>query len=306
MVDGRVLDGRLRIAGEWGHNPIPWPKDGERPGPACYCGRTGCIENFSRDRVCRRLSAALAGRSADATEIVLAAGSGDANATLALDIYEDRLARVLASIINVLDPDVIVLGGGLSNITRLYDRVPERWQPFVFSDTADTPLVPARHGDSSESVARPGCGTNDRRGERMRFRFSSAALLTLALSWTVLAQTQSPMRPGNWEAMMKMSMPGMEMPPMKQTHASRDGERSEASIPKGPGGGDCKMSDYKLSASSAMYKMTCTKPTEMTMVGEMKYIGTDAYTGVVNMESGGQKMSMSFDAKRIGECPAEK
>ena len=149
VVDGRVLDGRLRIAGEWGHNPIPWPKDGERPGPACYCGRAGCIETFLSGPGLSSTYAALAGRSADATEIVLAAGSGDANATLALDIYEDRLARALASIINVLDPDVIVLGGGLSNITRLYGRVPERWQPFVFSDTADTPLVPARHGDSS-------------------------------------------------------------------------------------------------------------------------------------------------------------
>ncbi len=149
VVDGRVLDGRLRIAGEWGHNPLPWPKDGERPGPACYCGRTGCIETFLSGPGLSSTYAALAGRRADATEIALAAGSGDANAALALDIYEDRLARALASIINVLDPDVIVLGGGLSNITRLYDRVPERWQPFVFSDTADTPLVPARHGDSS-------------------------------------------------------------------------------------------------------------------------------------------------------------
>ena len=141
VVDGRVLEGRLRIAGEWGHNPIPWPKDGERPGPACYCGRTGCIETFLSGPGLASTYAALAGRRADATEIALAAGSGDANATLALDIYEDRLARALASIINVLDPDVIVLGGGLSNITRLYDRVPERWQSFVFSDTADTPLL---------------------------------------------------------------------------------------------------------------------------------------------------------------------
>ena len=142
----------------------------------------------------------------------------------------------------------------------------------------------------------------------MRFRSSSAALLTLALSWTVLAQTASPIRPGNWEVMMTMSMPGMEMPPMKQTHCVTPEmvKDPQASIPKGPGGADCKMSDYKLSASSATYKMTCTKPTEMTMVGEMKYTGTDAYTGVVNMESGGQKMSMSFDAKRIGECPAAK
>jgi hypothetical protein len=138
----------------------------------------------------------------------------------------------------------------------------------------------------------------------MTVRFSSIALLTVALSWTALAQTQSPMRPGNWEVTMKMSMPGMEMPPMKQTHCVTPDmvKDPQASIPKGPATGDCKMTDYKLTASTATYTMTCTKPQPMTMVGEMKYSGSDAYTGNVSMDMSGQKMSMTFDAKRIGEC----
>ena len=138
----------------------------------------------------------------------------------------------------------------------------------------------------------------------MSVRFSSIALLTLALSWTVLAQ-QSPMRPGNWEVIMKMSMPGMEMPPMKQTQCVTAAmlKDPQSSLPKGPGGGDCKVSDYKFTGSTASYKMVCTQPMPMTAVGEMKYTGTDAYTGTIDIESGGQQMSMSYDAKRIGDCP---
>jgi len=149
VVNGRVLEGRHRIAGEWGHNPLPWPHDDERPGFRCYCGQTGCIETFLSGPGLSRTYAALAGTEADATEIATRAESGDWSAARALAYYENRLARSLASIINVLDPDVIVLGGGLSNIGRLYTNVPALWQPFVFSDSADTPLVPARHGDSS-------------------------------------------------------------------------------------------------------------------------------------------------------------
>lgn len=139
----------------------------------------------------------------------------------------------------------------------------------------------------------------------MNSRFSSIALLTVALSWTAFAQTQSPMRAGNWEVSVKMVMQGMDMPPMKQTQCVTPAmlKDPQASVPKGPDGGDCKMSDYKLSSNTATYKMTCTQPMPMTMVGEMKYSGTDAYTGTVTMDSGGQKMTMSFDAKRIGECP---
>jgi fructokinase len=149
VVHGRVLEGRHRIAGEWGHNPLPWPQNGERPGPGCYCGRTGCIETFLSGPGLSAAYAQIAGRQLDASQVAALAKEGDAGAGSALEVYEARLARALASIINVLDPDVIVLGGGLSNIGRLYDRVPGLWKPFVFSDSADTPLVQARHGDSS-------------------------------------------------------------------------------------------------------------------------------------------------------------
>jgi fructokinase len=149
VVNGRVLEGRHRIAGEWGHNPLPWPQNDEHPGPRCYCGRTGCIETFLSGPGLTETYAAIAGRRATAAEIGAMAESGDPAADATLAIYESRLARALASIINVLDPDVIVLGGGVSNIARLYVRVPPLLKPFVFSDSADTPIVAARHGDSS-------------------------------------------------------------------------------------------------------------------------------------------------------------
>jgi fructokinase len=149
VVNGRVLEGRHRIAGEWGHNPLPWPRDDERPGPRCYCGRTGCIETFLSGPGLSAAYAALSGVHAGPPAIAGAAAAGDARAVEVLDAYEERLARSLAGIINVLDPDVIVLGGGLSNIGRLYANVPALWRPFVFSDSADTPLVPAQYGDSS-------------------------------------------------------------------------------------------------------------------------------------------------------------
>ncbi len=149
VVNGRVLEGRHRIAGEWGHNPLPWPNEGERPGPVCYCGQTGCIETFLSGPGLSATYAAESTCHASAVDIASLAEAGDSQAAGALEIYEGRLARALASIINVLDPDVIVLGGGLSNIARLYERVPPLVEPFVFSDSADTPIVPARHGDSS-------------------------------------------------------------------------------------------------------------------------------------------------------------
>ena len=149
VVNGRVLEGRHRIAGEWGHNSLPWPDDSERPGPPCYCGRTGCIETFLSGPGLSATYAAASTRHTDAIDIASLADAGDPLAGRALDVYEGRLARALASIINVLDPDVIVLGGGLSNIARLYERVPPLLGPFVFSDSADTPIVAARHGDSS-------------------------------------------------------------------------------------------------------------------------------------------------------------
>jgi fructokinase len=148
-IDGNVIEGRHRITGEWGHNPLPWPRDDERPGARCYCGRMGCIETFVSGPALSATYAALSQKTADAPEIARRAEDGDHAASRALALYEDRLARALASIINVLDPDVIVLGGGLSNIGRLYANVPVLWKPFVFSDTADTPLIRARYGDSS-------------------------------------------------------------------------------------------------------------------------------------------------------------
>jgi fructokinase len=151
VMNGRVVEGRHRIAGEWGHNPLPWPTPEEIPGPDCYCGRRGCIETFLSGPGLAHTYAAVSGAAsdADATGIVALAEAGDAHARKALGLYEHRFARALATIINVLDPDVIVLGGGLSNIKRLYQHVPDLWRPFVFSDTADTPLVAALHGDSS-------------------------------------------------------------------------------------------------------------------------------------------------------------
>jgi len=150
VVDGQLLEGRHRIAGEWGHNPLPWPAGGgEVPGPPCYCGRTGCIETFLSGPGLSLTYEQISGGRLSAEQVAALAADGDKLAGVALDIYEDRMARALATIINVLDPDVIVLGGGLSKIDRLYANVPERWKAYVFSDHADTPFVRALHGDSS-------------------------------------------------------------------------------------------------------------------------------------------------------------
>lgn len=149
VVDGRVLTGAHAIAGEWGHNPLPWPQDDERPGPACYCGRRGCIETWLSGPGMAREFRERTGRRLDPPEIVRRAESGDAEAQAALERYEDRMARALAPIINVLDPEVIVLGGGMSNIGRLYENVPRLWARYVFSDRVVTRLSPPVHGDSS-------------------------------------------------------------------------------------------------------------------------------------------------------------
>jgi fructokinase len=146
---GRPLVGRNAIAGEWGHDPLPWPTDAERPGPACYCGRHGCIETFLSGPGLARDHASHGGVVASAAEVAAAAAAGDPQARATLERYADRLARGLAAVINLLDPDVIVLGGGVSNIAWLYEAVPRRWGAWVFSDRVDTALRPARHGDSS-------------------------------------------------------------------------------------------------------------------------------------------------------------
>ena len=145
VVGGRLLAGPNAIAGEWGHNPLPWPSDAERPGARCYCGKDGCIETFlSGPGLARDHGGTLGG-----ADIAAQAEAGDAQALAALERYDDRLARALATIVNVIDPDVVVLGGGLSKLTRLYDTVPRRWGRYVFSDTVATRLVPPVHGDSS-------------------------------------------------------------------------------------------------------------------------------------------------------------
>ena len=149
VVRERPLRGPNAVAGEWGHNPLPWPQGAEWPGPSCYCGRTGCIEMFLSGPGLAREHRETTGRDWDAGEIDRAAQGGDAGAEAALVLYTSRLARALATVINVLDPDVIVLGGGLSNMARLYASVPREWGRWVFSDRVDTPLVAPRHGDTS-------------------------------------------------------------------------------------------------------------------------------------------------------------
>jgi fructokinase len=149
VVNGNIVVGANAIAGEWGHNPLPAPQDDERPGPPCYCGRSGCIETFLSGPALARDYLALGGEDLSAADVVVRAERGDPRALSCLDRYERRFARAIASIINVVDPDVIVLGGGLSNMMRLYDRVPTLWGPHVFSDRVDTRLVRAKHGDAS-------------------------------------------------------------------------------------------------------------------------------------------------------------
>jgi fructokinase len=149
VVRGHVLTGMNAIAGEWGHNPLPWPDPTEWPGPPCYCGRTGCIETFLSGPALAADYGRATGQTVNAEDVVRRAGAGEAAARAALARYDSRMARALAGIINVLDPDVIVLGGGLSNLAHLYDVVPRLWSAWVFSDRVDTRLVRPAHGDSS-------------------------------------------------------------------------------------------------------------------------------------------------------------
>lgn len=148
VFNGQLVIGPNAIAGEWGHNPLPWPKldFNELPGRLCYCGKHGCIETWISGP---GFAADFGEPGVTAQQIVQRAEGGDWEAQAALSRYEDRLARGLASVINLLDPEVIVLGGGLSNIARLYEHVPKLWDQYVFSDRVDTKLLKARHGDSS-------------------------------------------------------------------------------------------------------------------------------------------------------------
>jgi fructokinase len=149
VIAGKALRGRNAIAGEWGHNPLPWPNAAETPGPSCYCGKHGCIETFLSGPGLARDYALASGRTASAERIAAAAALGEADARAALDRYLDRLARSLATVINVLDPDVIVLGGGVSRIEALERELPQRLVQYVFCDRIDTRVVRALHGDSS-------------------------------------------------------------------------------------------------------------------------------------------------------------
>ena len=132
-----------------GHNPLPWPRDDERPGPVCFCGHAGCIETFVSGPGIERDHLRVAGARRSSHDIVADAARGDAAAAATMARYEARLARALAHVINLLDPDVIVLGGGMSNVLRLYANVPRLWNEWVFSDRVDTRLVRHAHGDAS-------------------------------------------------------------------------------------------------------------------------------------------------------------
>ena len=144
VVDGKIIEGHNGFGGEWGHMPLPWPKTEEYPGPECWCGRKGCMEKWVAGPAFARDAGFPTGQEAmDAIQ------AGDASAAAALDRYIDRLGRGLAAICDLIDPDVIVLGGGMSNVDALYERLPAAIAPHVFSDVFETPVKKAEHGDSS-------------------------------------------------------------------------------------------------------------------------------------------------------------
>jgi len=144
VVDGKIIEGHNGFGGEWGHMPLPWPKPEEYPGPECWCGRKGCMEKWVAGPAFSKDAGFPTGQAT-----IDAINSGDASAAAALDRYIDRLGRGLAAICDIIDPDVIVLGGGMSNVDALYDRLPAAIAPHVFSDVFETPVKKAVHGDSS-------------------------------------------------------------------------------------------------------------------------------------------------------------
>lgn len=146
---GRTVSGANRIAGEWGHNPLPAPRDDERPGPDCYCGRRGCIETWLSGPGLAGDHARRLGTATSAEAVVSALRAGDAEAAGTLASYRDRLGRSIASVVNILDPDVIVLGGGLSTVPEILDDLASCVAPHVFSDAFETPIRQSRHGDAS-------------------------------------------------------------------------------------------------------------------------------------------------------------
>lgn len=151
VINGTLLQGANAIAGEWGHNPLPWlrPEWGESPGPRCWCGQHGCIETWLSGTGLGRDHERTTGEPLGGEAVAARALAGNQGAAATLGRYEDRLARALASVVNLLDPQVIVLGGGVSRVERLYRHVPALWDQWIFSDRIDTRLLPAQHGDSS-------------------------------------------------------------------------------------------------------------------------------------------------------------
>jgi fructokinase len=148
-LEGRCLTGANAIGGEWGHNPLPWPGPDEMPGPACYCGKPGCLETWISGPGLAADHRRVTGQELTTAEMARLADQGDAESTASFGRYESRLARGLATVINILDPDAIVLGGGMSNVARLYRNLPPLLSKFCFSDGIDTPILPPKHGDSS-------------------------------------------------------------------------------------------------------------------------------------------------------------
>jgi fructokinase len=149
VIDKKLVSGPNGISGEWGHNPLPWKTNDETPGPPCYCGKNGCIETFLSGPGMATIFQATCGEKRSPQEIVERAMKQNAVAEAAMDDYFERLAKSLAHVINILDPNVIVLGGGMSNIGQIYEEVPSRWGRYIFSDACETVLVQAKHGDAS-------------------------------------------------------------------------------------------------------------------------------------------------------------
>jgi len=148
-INKHIITGKNMIAGEWGHNPLPWPQQSDSPDIDCYCGLQNCIETYLSGPGLLKRYSHLGGNASNVQDLLLQLEQGDALAHQAMENYESQLARALASVINILDPGVIVLAGGLSNIQRLYTNVPKLWGKYIFSDFINTKLIPAVYGDSS-------------------------------------------------------------------------------------------------------------------------------------------------------------
>ncbi len=149
VVEGQLVNGANGIGGEWGHNPLPWPDETEVPGPQCWCGLRGCQETWLSGSGLARDHEAVTGEALKGEEIVERAGKGEEACQATLQRHAGRLGRALAAVCNLLDPDVIVLGGGLSNLPHLYEDLPGLMEPFVFSDHVTTKILPPKHGDAS-------------------------------------------------------------------------------------------------------------------------------------------------------------